>query len=127
MAMSLIQLKLILLHWPLIYDVMIGIRGLDRTQIMVLITLLFLPPANEVCEGYVFIGDWSPTGGGGGRSAPLHAGIHIPLGRHPLGRHPLSGQTPPWADTPRTCAVYAGIQSTSGWYASHWNAFLFVL
>ena len=28
------------------------------------------------------------------------------------------GQTPP-------CAVHAGIQSTSGQYASHWNAFLF--
>ena len=33
-----------------------------------------------------------------------------PLGRHPLGRPP--------------CAVHAGIRSISGWYASHWNAFL---
>ena len=34
----------------------------------------------------------------GGLSAPLHAGIHTPLGRNPSpqGRHP-----PPWADTPR--------------------------
>ena len=29
----------------------------------------------------------------GGVSAPLHAGIHTPLGRHPLGRHP-QGDTP---------------------------------
>ena len=36
----------------------------------------------------------------------------------PLGRHPSPGQTPP-------CPVHAGIRSTSGWYASHWNAFFF--
>ena len=34
-------------------------------------------------------------------------------------------QTPPWAVTP--CTVHAGIRSTSGWHASHWNAFLFFL
>ena len=53
-------------------------------------------------------------------------------------------QTPPWADTPWAetpwvntpldrhphrqrppCSVHAGIRSTSGRYASHWNAFLF--
>ena len=31
-------------------------------------------------------------------SAPLHAGIHTPLGRHLLGRHPLGRR--PQADTP---------------------------
>ena len=48
------------------------------------------------------------------------------LGRHPpragtplLGRHPFPGQTPP-------SAVHAGMRSTSGRYASHWNAFLFL-
>ena len=46
------------------------------------------------------------TGGGSGTPAPL-------------GRH-SSGQTPPWA-------VHAGIRSTSGRYASYWNAFLFLL
>ena len=50
--------------------------------------------------------------------------MRTPLGRHPaLGRHP-PGRHPP-ADP--TCAVHAGIWSTSGWYASHWNAFLFVI
>ena len=53
-------------------------------------------------------------------------------------------QTPPWADTPWAetpwvntpldrhphrqrppCSVHSGIRSTSGRYASHWNAFLF--
>ena len=50
-----------------------------------------------------------------------------------LGRQPPE-QTPPWADTPLPsacwdthppCPVHAGIQSTSGRYASYWNAFLF--
>ena len=34
-------------------------------------------------------------------SAPVHAGIHTPLGRHPPGRHPH------WADSP-LCPVHAG-------------------
>ena len=57
-----------------------------------------------------------------GVSAPLHSGIH-PLASHPeqiapkqtppLGRHPIVG--------------YYRIRSTSGWYASHWNAYLLVV
>ena len=83
----------------------------------------------------------SPMGGGSG---PLHAGTP------PLVRHP-HGQTPPWPDIPLArlpwpdppvdgqtsplgrhplgwqppCAVHAGIRSTRGQYASHWNAFFF--
>ena len=73
-------------------------------------------------EGYVFTGVSLSTGGGGGRHPP---GRH-PLGRHPPGRHP-PGQTPPGQTPPRQtppCPVHAGIRSTSGRYASHWNAFL---
>ena len=51
-------------------------------------------------------------------SGPLHAGIHTPSGRHPLGRHNLLGRHPPGRHPPR-------IRSTSGRYASHWNAILF--
>ena len=40
----------------------------------------YLPPANEVCEGYVFTGVCLSTRVG--VYAPLHAGIN-PLGRHP--------------------------------------------
>ena len=69
---------------------------------------------------------------GGGQFAPLHVGIHTPRADTP------PGQTPPcpvhaWKhthpvptacwDTP-PCPVHAGKQSTSGQYASHWNAFL---
>ena len=46
-----------------------------------------------------------------GVSAPLHAGIHTLPGQTP------PRETPPWA-------VHAEIWSTSGRYASHWNAFL---
>ena len=56
------------------------------------------------------------TGGVGdpqGRHPPADT---TPLGRHPPGRHPPE-QTPP-------CTVHAGIRSTSGRYASYWNAIL---
>ena len=42
---------------------------------------------------------------------PVHAGIHTPLASGCWDTHPC-------------CAVHAGIRSTSGRYASHWNAFL---
>ena len=113
-----------------------------------------LPPANEVCEGYVFIGVCLSTGGvsasgpGGCLPPPPQAdtplGKHapgqtpLPQGKHPLNRHP-PGQThptplpsagihtpPPNAclDTPPYGGYYR-IRSTSGWYTSHWNAFVF--
>ena len=78
----------------------------------------FLPPANEVCEDYVFTGVCLFTGGGVclwsrgvGRHPPgqTHTSpgqTHTSLGRHssPLGRHPPGHIPPrhtlPWADTP---------------------------
>ena len=88
---------------------------------------LYLPPANEVLEGYVFTGVCLSVHRG--VPTPLHAGIH-PLGRHPpSGQTPLR-QTPPTPSSGQTHpprAVHTGIRSTSGQYASHWNVFLFVL
>ena len=67
-----------------------------------------------------------------------------PQVRHPLSRHPPK-QTPPWEQTPGLSTPSpgtkytppglstpapegdSGIRSTSGRYASFWNAFLFVL
>ena len=60
----------------------------------------FLPPANEVCEGYVFTGVCLSTRGGG------RAWL-LPGGLHGIRR-----------DTE--------IRSMSGRYASYWNAFLFL-
>ena len=89
-----------------------------KKKSFVQITWQLLPPANEVCKGYVSTGVCLSTGGG--VSAPLHAGIH-PLADTPLDRHPpaqcMLGYTPP-------CPVHAGIWSTNRCYASHWNAFL---
>ena len=62
---------------------------------------------------------------------------YSPLQVHPPGRYPQAG-TPPSRYTPRQVhtlgrytrrqvhlpAMHAGIQSTSGRYASYWNAFL---
>ena len=81
-----------------------------------------LPAANEVCEGYVFTPVCQSFCSQGGRSAPVHAGMHTPRpevdphphslcsqkqapprtrGRHPTpphntrGRHPLGPEADP--------------------------------
>ena len=62
-----------------------------------------LPPANQVCEGHVFIPvcqSFCSQGGAG--SASVHAGIVDPT----RSRHPLRADTPA-TDTP-PCAVHAG-------------------
>ena len=87
---------------------------------------LFLPPANEVCEGYVSTGVCLSTGG----CLPLVLGgvCHTPLGRHPLsppdrhpqGRHPLLSAC--WDRAPSAqCMLWDTVNKQ---YASHWNAFL---
>ena len=110
-----------------------------------------LPPANEVCEGYVFTGVCLSTGGSTWAGTPPPGQVHPPGRLHPLGRYtPQAGTSPrqvhlpagtptpppgrykpplgrytPQAGTP-PATVHAGIQSTSGRYVSHWNAFLFI-
>ena len=88
---------------------------------------------------------------GGWRSASVHAGIAPPGNRHPLeqtptpqeqtpprtdtpqSRHPPQEQTPPsgadippGADTTPQSRACWEIWSTRGWYASYWNANLFL-
>ena len=65
----------------------------------------------------------SVHGGGGWGCLPLVPG-EVCQTLPPLGRHPPPGQTPLLGQTHTPCAVHAGIRSTSGRYASHWNAFL---
>ena len=59
-----------------------------------------------------------------------HTHTQTPPGRHPPKQTP-PGQTPPYSVHAGIhtlpCPVHAGIRSTSGRYASHWNAFLFNL
>ena len=84
--------------------------------------MLYLPPANKVCEGYVFTPVCQSFCSRGG-SASVYAGIadpppppgadtpqgpDTPLGPDtPQDQTPLQ-QTPPGADTHPTCAVHAG-------------------
>ena len=87
-----------------------------ETSLCVLFFFLFLPPANEVCEGYVFTGVCLSTG----VSAPLHAGIHPP------GRHPRVETHTPWADPPgQTDSPLLGRHPHPPEQTPHWNAFLF--
>ena len=78
------------------------------SRLLSISAILFLPPANEVCEGYVFIYVCLSTGGSrslSGGGYPLWGGF--------LSRGSLSWR-PPHTETSRG-------------YASYWNAFLFFL
>ena len=81
-------------------------------------------PQKQSCEGYVFTAVCPSTG----VVCPIACWDTPPRTDTPQDRHPTPhGQTPPgrhtWADTPRQTPP----GQTSGWYASHWNAFLFAL
>ena len=72
----------------------------------------------------------------GRQSLGIHFWTDISLGRDPPGKHPplpsACWDTPPCPvhagiHTPPPCTVHAGIRSTSGQYASYWNAFLLLI
>ena len=81
--------------------------------------VVLLPPANEVCEGYVFTPvcqSFCSQGGGVPRQVqpPTSPRVGTPPGQvHPPDRY-----------TPGSKACWE-IRATSGPYASYWNAFLF--
>ena len=83
----------------------------------VIITLLIFTARKRSLRRLCFYTCLSVHGGGG--VCPIACWDTTPLGRH----HP-PGQTHPSARHP-PFAVHAGIRSTSGRYASHWNAILF--
>ena len=87
--------------------------------------LILLPPTNEVAGRLCFAGICDSVHGGA--SVPLHAGIHPQQVHFPPGTPP-GRYTHPWQVHPPTGippgAVYAGIWSRRGQYASHWNAIL---
>ena len=105
-----------------------------------------LPAATKLGQGNIFTSvcqEFCPRGGGclpqcmlGYQSQPPQS-RHSPGTRHPplqgadtppWSRHPLGADTPPGADTPWNQAppreADCSIRSTSGRYASYWNAFL---
>ena len=78
------------------------------TQGRVGVELRYLPPANEVCKGYVFTGVYLSTGGG---CLPLIRGVsatHPPEQTHPWADTSRQTNTPPGHTSP--CPVLAGIQ-----------------
>ena len=69
---------------------------------------VFLPPANQVCEGNVFTGVCLSTGGVchiACWKTPPHADTPLPLGRHQTGQTPPPGRHPP-AKTPPVHSAY---------------------
>ena len=114
------------------------------SKVITILYLLFLPPANVVCEGYIFTGvcdsvkrggawllrgggrAWLLRGGGGGVRGCSQGGHAWLLGP---GGHAwfLPGGACvvfPWGGA---CIGYDEIRSMSGRYASYWNAFLLTL
>ena len=69
----------------------------------------------------------SVHGGGLWQTSPIHWADTPSSGRHPPGQTPPSSRHPSWADTPMGRHHPPGIRLTSGWYASHWNAFLLLI
>ena len=82
------------------------------------------PPGQVTPWAGTPLGRYTPLEGTPPGQVPPWAGT--PPGQvHPLGRYtPM--QVPPGAGTPHP-AMHAWIRSTSGRYASYWNAFLFLM
>ena len=88
----------------------------------------FLPPANEVWGKVMFLHLCVILFTGEGVASQYASQVTWPgWGLHPGGS--ASGGSASrggWADPPPRYMGYYGIQSTSGRYASYWNAFLFL-
>ena len=99
-----------------------------------------LPPANEVCKGYVFTGVRGCSRGGGGGMHGFFRGVVCMVfsaeGMHCFFRGGVCGFF--WGAcvvfSGGVCMVFSGggacvgydeIRSMNGRYASYWNAFLF--
>ena len=122
-----------LIYVPVFYPLkMVSVNDVSITSDVLLQSLL--PPANEVCEGYVFtplcqlfcsqggVCSWGVSAPGGVGSPGSHLGgglqahtwgVSRPTPGGGLSQHALRQTLPP-ADG-HCC----------GWYASHWNAILF--
>ena len=104
-------------------------------------TVRYLPPANEVSEGYVFTPVCHSVHRG--VCASVHAGIHpqeadnpsprkwvpsLPGSRYPQEADTLPGSRhPPVSRHPPQCSECWDIWATSRLYASYWNAYLLIV
>ena len=87
--------------------------------------LYLVPPANEVWGKVIFL-HLSVILFKGGVPGQVPPGKYTPLAGTPPGRY-TPQQVHPQQVPPPGPATHAGIRSTSGRYASYWNAFLFLL
>ena len=126
-----------------------SLRWIKFCRLKLRIAFTLLPPANEVCEGYVFTGVCLSTLGGGGLCMVILGGMHgfIQGGMHGFiwggvcgfirGVHGFSGGCA-WffrggmhgfsrggVHGFSSFFGYNEIRSMSRWYPSYWNAFLF--
>ena len=88
----------------------------------------FITARRQVCEGYVFKGVCLSTEGVSvcpQRGCLSYCMLGSPLGPEADTPSRAHKTLPPGRHPPPSCAVHAGIRSTSGWYAFHCNAFLF--
>ena len=101
--------------------------ALKMSYILLTVQALFLPPANEVCDGYVFT-DVCLFTGWGGRSWSLSVGVTVRGGSPSRGvsvqgalclEGLYAGRGVCPGETETSCTV------TSGRYASYWNVFVF--
>ena len=117
---------LTVLHYEYKYTVQYKHLHVTVSWAMVLATSSLLPPANEVCKGYVFTRVCHSVHRVGirGRGACEAGGMH---GRGCAWQGACVSGGAWWG-----CACMVGgmrgryyeIRSMSGWYASYWNAFL---
>ena len=98
-----------------------------------------LPPTMKLGQGYIFTGVcdsvnrgvclsacWdTPRAGTPPEQTPPQS-RHPPEQTPPGTRHPPGTRPPPGPD-PALCSACWEIQSTRGWYASYWNAYLFII
>ena len=78
----------------------------------------YLPPVNEVCEGYVFTGVCLSTGGGHACMGGVHGGGACVAGGCAWWGHAWRGRAWWWGVRGRRDGY------CNGRYASYWNAFL---
>ena len=97
-------------------------------MIGVMFKLIYYHPQTKLGQGYIFTGicDSVHREGGGVCLSACWDTTHTPWqGDTPLARRhtPWQGDTPPGKETPLRSACWE-IRSTSGRYASYWNAIL---
>ena len=90
----------------------------------ILFCFSLITAATKLRQGNIFTSVCHSVHGGGGRSAPLHAGIYPTGPKQTFPPGPKTDPPGPKEIPPGPKADTPGARSMSGRYASYWNAFL---